>query len=57
MAKVRFGMINKRFQIAVGLVKGGKITRENIDQIETANNASRKLDPKVLEYAREILGK
>jgi len=57
MSQVRFGMINKRFQIAVGLVKGGKITNENIDQIETANNVSRKLDRKVLEYARELLGK
>lgn len=50
-------MINKRFQIAVGLVKGGKITNENIDQIETANNISRKLDRKVLEYAKELLEK
>jgi len=57
MSHVRFGMINKRFQIAVGLVKGGKITNENIDRIETANNISRKLDRKVLEYARELLGK
>jgi len=57
MSQVRFGMINKRFQIAVGLVKGGKITNENIDQIETANNISKKLDRKVLEYARELLGK
>ncbi len=57
MSQVRFGMINKRFQIAVGLVKGGKITNENIDQIETANNISRKLDRKVLEYAKELLEK
>jgi len=57
MSQVRFGMINKRFQIAVGLVKGGKITNENIDRIETANNISRKLDRKVLEYARELLRK
>jgi hypothetical protein len=57
MEKVRFGTFKRQYQVADGLVKEGKLTAENIDQIEAANRSIKKLDPRIIEYARRILGK
>ncbi|MEM0156205.1 MAG: hypothetical protein QW597_06390 [Thermoplasmataceae archaeon] len=57
MEKVRFGTFIRQYQVADGLVKEGKITVENIDQVEAVNKSIKMLDPRIMEYARRILGK
>lgn len=55
MTRIRFKMINIRFQIAEALINEHRITAENIKEIEKVNAKTHKIDPKIIEYAEQIL--